>query len=836
MKNLKLYLLKLSLQFSLYQPYWKTRFHIQRIIFIIQSKLFKGRDSLFNSIQDAQIFWSMVKTVFFSFLLAALILLVTHLLTPANFQVNQENFNAFDNLMIAITGISGVFLSFYFSNLSTIISISYAKLPHRIRQLIIEEKVGNLSLRFVVFLNALSLMTLSSAIIWNIRSVFSVYVLSLLSAFSIFIASFLLRRIFIFIDPTSFINLVISKFWKWFNFSTTDGYLWKEPSFQNYYHSQAQNTLSDIRILFDLAVTTHELQNDRLHSVLMYINSLHKQYIKKKELVPTNSKWFSLVPHHKDWYLADSYELALATNTNTFIQPTLRPDLVWVEKLLNQMNLDVLNTLHFKDKNIIELMNGINDIIYVYGELWRLGQAKEIVENLGNIILSRIASSKENEYFEQKIIFLDLLGLYPISMFLGFKNKLTTINIEILLEKIKTIDWKEPQHIYNLELPYPVLERLEFLQKRLEYERKTEGKIVSPPWYITLLISQSLAFSFKTQLDIVFSFLEDFYIKIAETLIQKNQFAFAIQIISRGLEFSNKLSHNINIIQEIEKTFLCYKYIKSLPWPEMDWKKFQFELINRNNQQVILLSQCITNFPKTEFSENFPDYFGLAVHTSGEALYSAMEGNNHLLFEKLYQNYFHGILRIHDRLLKRDPMWSHSDQMIALSEPILDLINLSGYAYIFSEYHQNSDIWTTCKNCWDHFLESVDAPNLIKQIGTMIYQNNHLFAVTPRSLTRSNWEIRLNHSLNKYPRKSKLVFSFHSLQIIDHPSLLIRVIGGTDNFGYHAHSASDVFIDLYLKSFPESKNIDFGNRNNLRETLSRWQEDEEEPENSVDEV
>ena len=260
------------------------------------------------------------------------------------------------------------------------------------------------------------------------------------------------------------------------------------------------------------------------------------------------------------------------------------------------------------------------------------------------------------------------------------------------------------------------------------------------------------------------------------------------------------------------------------------------EITERNDELLILLSQCIPNYPKKKYSEDFPDYFGLAVHTSGEALYSAMECNNHILFLKLFPNYFFGILDIHDRLLSRNPIWSPRDQVTVLSEPLLDLIDLSGYAIIYSEYHQNPAIWKACKDLWDHFLGSVETVKMLSNIAGVVYHSKNLFAITPRSLTRTNWEIRLNQSLEKYPRKSKLVFSFHALQILDHPSRLIRILGGTDNFGFNVHHASDIFIDLYIKSFPESDGLDFGNRDDLRDTLNRWQENEETDEENEEEL
>ncbi len=189
-RSLQILFLKLSLRYSFYQSYWRTKFKILRSIFNIRSEIFKGRTSLFNSFQDVRIFWSLLKTVILSLLLAFMSVIAINFFLPIPIQVDKENFSTFDNLMIAITGVTGVFLGFYMTNLNTVIGNSYVKLPHRIRQLLIDEKVGNLSLRFVVFLNALSLLTLAIAIIWNVRSILSVYALSILSAFSIFVMSF----------------------------------------------------------------------------------------------------------------------------------------------------------------------------------------------------------------------------------------------------------------------------------------------------------------------------------------------------------------------------------------------------------------------------------------------------------------------------------------------------------------------------------------------------------------------------------------------------------------------------------------------------------------------
>ncbi len=37
-----------------------------------------------------------------------------------------------------------------------------------------------------------------------------------------------------------------------------------------------------------------------------------------------------------------------------------------------------------------------------------------------------------------------------------------------------------------------------------------------------------------------------------------------------------------------------------------------------------------------------------------------------------------------------------------MSEPIMELLNVSGYALIFSEYHANPTLWSICRALWEH--------------------------------------------------------------------------------------------------------------------------------------
>jgi hypothetical protein len=43
--------------------------------------------------------------------------------------------------------------------------------------------------------------------------------------------------------------------------------------------------------------------------------------------------------------------------------------------------------------------------------------------------------------------------------------------------------------------------------------------------------------------------------------------------------------------------------------------------------------------------------------------------------------------------------------MIYVSEPLEDLLTLSGYAKLYAELHANNDLWQPCELMWTAYIE-----------------------------------------------------------------------------------------------------------------------------------
>lgn len=97
---------------------------------------------------DVSIFQVLVRSTIFSFLFSLLFLVI---LLQLPIREIQDNYNgSYDNFLIAVASITGIFLSLYFTGLNTVIGGLYAKSPKPVRELIIQERVNHFSVRFLV--------------------------------------------------------------------------------------------------------------------------------------------------------------------------------------------------------------------------------------------------------------------------------------------------------------------------------------------------------------------------------------------------------------------------------------------------------------------------------------------------------------------------------------------------------------------------------------------------------------------------------------------------------------------------------------------------------------
>jgi hypothetical protein len=396
------------------------------------------------------------------------------------------------------------------------------------------------------------------------------------------------------------------------------------------------------------------------------------------------------------------------------------------------------------------------------------------------------------------------------------------------LAKVK---WGRAKAIYGLGMPTPVLEQLEFVQQRLEFERRAEGRAISPHWYLKQLVFQPMADSLRQQWDVLIEVLSHFYVHQAKQLSEKGQYLLASGFISRGLEFCDKALTHLPKAQTIAESLETLRVLPTLSWPEWNWEGTSKELSEAQDLLISYLAQCIPGLAAIDRTEDIPDYFGQAVHLTGEWCFRALVDNNPDLLSKIFPNYFGGALNIREILREKTADWDPQAAMSVLSEPLIDLCELSGYAYLLAELHGEPRLWETCRSMWERFFKNFEQ-GLGLVAGTIAY-----FGMAHRSILRTQWKMRIDHLLRSMPRQREpvrhsrdviLPIPLH-MEIIDHPSLLVRVMGGIYSDDIPSfYDGLDIFVDLYLREKPEARNLDLGRGHGLLDQLERWQRNEEQ--------
>ncbi|MBI5634719.1 MAG: hypothetical protein HZA15_14715 [Nitrospirae bacterium] len=114
--------------------------------------------------------------------------------------------------------------------------------------------------------------------------------------------------------------------------------------------------------------------------------------------------------------------------------------------------------------------------------------------------------------------------------------------------------------------------------------------------------------------------------------------------------------------------------------------------------------------------------------------------------------------------------------------------------------------------------------------GAFVSFHQNLFALTSRSILRTQWKINFEQMLQALPLRSMSRHYLDGLssigldtaEVVEHPSLLLRAIAGTSPWRMMTfHDGINIFVDLYLKEFPEADSIDFGIRDGIKEAMER---------------
>jgi len=808
-------------QFS--RRFWNLTGKWQRLKFSVTTRIFGLRSWDVSQRQSFFIGLEITKTIFWqvawAIVLVVILGVVNHFLAPYIAMIHflpQMDAEAINSFMGIVAQVAGVFLGLYFTAISVVASTVYARVPGEIRELLTKEKVGNLYIRAVALTVAVASLLLAKAGIGFSISILDVLLAILLILMAIFSFVRLGMRIFYFFDFTELSKQLDSELVHWSRSATTSGFRFYDPTFQAHYQKQAERALRTYGGVVILAIEDKHFDGRALAELMARPLILLQVYAKNKSSIPSDSQWFRKVYHHRNWLTTNSDEVSMALRSGTSLQPELVPDLLWFEKYVMKMNGDVVKALI--ERNDLASAGAVVDSMqrtqFALAEYLAIDEAfylfAGIRSQIEDVMLVEELTPDKEETQLARLGLIDVYCLGVISILLGLSKTLGKTGSESIVHQMKGIGWKKRKSIYIDLAPREVTVQLEYLQEHLIFEHEVEGEFISPPWYQEQIAAQGMVRFIERAVQELVKHCEDIFAGETERLISERKYLNATQVIQRGLEACDKSIHHLEVINKAFEGISTLRRVKDIPWPNLAHDELKNRVLAVRERLISGFAKSSIELAKMPSKKNWPDYFGQCYSVMAEECNSSMAQKNETLFGRVFPAFFYAALAASDRLRSELAGRSDRDALVYMSEPIEDLLHVSGYALIYSELDAKK-YWEVVKGLWDKYLSNRNNPKeIVEFIVNTVNFRQSIFAILPRATLRTGWQQKLEKRL----RDGKILDEIGDYAPVlgrhpsapKHASKIIQVIArGT--MGTIFSDGQDVFLATYIANRPEANGL-----------------------------
>ena len=826
-------ILRINLLLRLYQfrAFWQLGAKIKQLTIWLMARLlgvnFRILDEKTNLRALRHLLGITWQSLFFALGIAYLLQIIdpyTHFIFSI---IEISDYGNYVTFFATVSGIGGVFIALYFSSITVVGSAIYAKAPNNVRDLLAQEQLGNAYMRFLAVVTFLGLVFIALQVLGLPGTKLAVFIMTILAGVGVIAFVRLGQRAFYLFDPTQLSIGIFEQLRRSIRLVKVGGVLWSEKPFQNYAHQKASSTFDTLETLVDITAKEQHLSGMPFVLLSQHLLQFLMQYEQSKKRIPSNSAWYEQRYLHRDWYRTEDLHVDTAYTTGTLLRPELTTNNEWVEgKVLPILNRCLATNLANKRYSALSgFFDSIDRYVQALARGGEVRKAYELIVDLLSVSVSQLAIEKkndsENESVLEDVVVVERLTSSSIFVVLSFHEHLTRINLNSIEKGLASIQWDSASDIYRQDLPTYCLERLEWLQFTLKFEKEVEGKLISPLWYRTELICQVVAEHFVDSANaIVFKGAALFRKSIKEAMSMSHSWLLAA-ILSQEWEYWHKVEHQMNTWVGTWETLTANRRIEGIAWSNFEIDKLRDKIKECKNQLLKLMSRQTTLFAPSSRPEGLPDYGGQFLHTLGETAFDASLNNNFETFIDVFDSYLHGCLLRCEIPNTSDELteWQKMQEYKVASAPLLDALHISGYVKLLADFYENEVIWNKVVATWDKLFSEDGNPLLIFAIVGAVNVADTFFGLSHRSILHAKWTQKINLKLQNVsriqPDSRESIFAGPK---VDHSSALVRIFARDKYFSLH--DGIDLFIEFYLDSVANKFGLEFSpKRRNLRNSI-----------------
>ena len=735
----------------------------------------------------------------------------------------------YGTLLAAVTSISGIFIGLYYAAITSISGAIYARVPQNIRNLLLREKEGSAYMRFLAMLTILGITLLVLYIMGWEPNPFTPFLIIILSGLAVYSFIHLGMKAFTLFDPTSLAADVVLQLQKSLVNVVAGASYWDTPSFQNHEHIKAESYIDTLKVLAEIAEKERHLSGQVLVDFCDKIIWFLQWNEMEKSKIPSESHWFESKFKHPNWYQTSDVETNIMNQGGSTLSPKVVRSHDWIENALLDIVFKSLK-LNLKEKNFSltqSLFTLIDKYISTCAHNGRISYALDVIKTTSEITEKEVVTillNTENKQSLELIAVCD--ATLPISALLAFSSSIEQINNDSkYFELFNKFDWKLTKNIYHLGLSPKTVEHLEWLQKRIKFEIDVEQKLITPTWYINNIVFKSEAENFCNCLKIIFEDVIRLYSDWSSKLSSTDRYWLAASCVTREKEFTIKLRTHLNVFETYWASIVEHKKYDDY-WPEFELDTLTLTQEKRLEEIDIMTGKIASALINEEKPDDYPDFAGQFLHSLSEAVFNSILDNNYEKFLTIFPLCFTTTFTQAQKLMPSNvkEKWIRENLTKVAFTPIIDLIDLSGYCILMSEYYGNDKIRSLVDLCWCDYLGKVGRINdaQVGVIFTILATLDLAYGIPHRDQYRFRWKRIINHQITNGV-DYKLVMETHSFfedKLRLHDSPLVRIFA-EDDMALN-HSGIDVFYTYILRPIlSESQYGLINRRRNLSDEVQR---------------
>lgn len=725
----------------------------------------------------------------------------------------------FRELIQVLLSVVGIFLGLYFSAITTIISTSYNKVDQSLRDIIWKDKTNSVYLTVIIVAIAqsiFSLIILASNISLSVGNILFTLVIGTISIFSFIILG---KGIFNFLNITNLSHYIFTDLIDSFKNVSYKGYNWKDRNFQNHQQKKAQIYIEKL----DTLATLIKGNNTAIKQVLPFTKSLINflsVYMKLyKPFIPRDSFWFKKVAIQQKWFLSDAIKMSISLDTGITLMPEQKPDYEWLERnvisIINNIYKGQLEHLTVHESGDLILLFSV--IFEIYGSYLEFDYPNTIYKDLKRDYAYTFQNSKD---LFDRIAIADSLAYLNMELALGLIKSLDIKNFEELkIETVKKIKHKDD--VLKVDLAYPIQQSIEEVAKQVKFERSANIE-ATPNKHLEDLFQNIYAIETIKQLEKFYSTTLGEIINYALELRTNSFYTGSTVVALRAWELYKKIINIYEFLDGKSEQLKSDKYYEPIV---KEYEAFKERMKSARDQIIDILNSNLS-FLNAVSDEKIPDYYGQSYNILYFELERSLRLNDAKTFEKIFPVVFRSAIKIFGDLVidlnKRRTTVSVTKQNLISTQPLIDLIEISGYAKLYSELYGNTQLWEICVKVWDGDRKRINNETKFIDLWRSIYiMRDQAFGVFERDILRQNWQGYFNSKLIELGVKEKDAhYGYYGSPVPKHKSKIIRKWANSD---FALNDTKDLFVISYF-----TNEIDKFNSRSLESLIEYLKNDEEE--------